>query len=311
MSYPSVSGVLAVVALFAASWVCQQSPEAGRLNPASGGANQSGNGRGGVGRPLCGTVTLPEREVDLVERMAQAERRRRGLPEPDAIAAAAPIGTIKVVFHCIYSNNFGSEFGRLTQAQIDEQINVLNDAFDNVEFELVATTFTNNSDWFLMTPSSAAERNAKVALGWNSQRFLNVYSCFGGGLLGWATFPWSLSRNPSLDGVVIAFDSIPGGTAPYDEGDTLVHEVGHWCGLYHTFQGGCSRRNDRVADTPAEASPNFGCPAARDTCTSPGLDPVQNYMDYSTDVCLNTFSSGQVSRMNSQLQTYRSAIFAP
>ncbi len=150
----------------------------------------------------------------------------------------------------------------------------------------------------------------KQALAIDPAHTLNIYICFlSGGLLGYARFPWEFPEDSYMHGVVIKNSTLPGGTAPYDEGDTGTHEVGHYVGLYHTFQNGCNPPGDYVSDTPYEESPAYGCSEGRDTCPQPGPDPIHNFMDYSDDACMTHFTPGQASRMDSIMHVYRPSMF--
>ena len=246
---------------------------------------------------------LAEMENDFASKKSELAR---------AGAAEATGGTIDVYFHVIRRGS-GVANGDITSSMISQQISVLNAAFASTDwrFNLVATTRTTNSTWFNSCASSSIETQMKNALRQGTADDLNIYSCNpSGGLLGWATFPSGYAGRPSYDGVVLLHSSLPGGSAdPYNEGDTGTHEVGHWMGLYHTFQGGCAKSpsgGDQVSDTPAEKSPAYGCPGGRDSCRNlAGLDPIENFMDYTDDSCMFTFTDGQDARMDAQWTTYR------
>jgi hypothetical protein len=239
--------------------------------------------------------------------------------EASILALAPGSVTINVYFHVIQQNGTAGQSGTgfVSNSQITAQMNVLNQAYAGqtgagaantpFRFNFATVDYTVNSSWYNAGPGSSAEAAMKNALRRGTADDLNFYTNSGAGYLGWATFPSSYAGNPRNDGVVCYYRSLPGGNfPPYDLGDTGTHEVGHWLGLYHTFQGGCNGSGDSVNDTHSERSAAFGCPAGRDTCRNrAGLDPIENFMDYTDDACMFKFTAGQSSRMDSQWVTYR------
>ena len=241
----------------------------------------------------CGSQVDPEEAVLIEQRFQELRAARLGQVD-DATG-----GVINVYFHVI-NKGAGTANGDIPESMIQSQINVLNSAYASTgwSFSLVSIDRTTNAGWYTMGPGTTAESQAKAALRQGTKRDLNLYSANpGGGLLGWGAFPWDYAAKPTLDGVVLLHSSLPGGTA--------THEVGHWMGLYHTFQGGCQKNNDYVEDTPRERSPAYGCPLGRNTCPQAGNDPIRNFMDYTDDSCMNTFTFGQDARMDSYFTAYR------
>ena len=219
---------------------------------------------------------------------------------------------IPVAFHVVYSQKRGVTEGDVPQSQVEDQIDVLNAAFAGTGFSfyLASLDYTKNNKWFTGCGGSGQERRMKQTLAIDPAHNLNVYTCKpSGGILGWAYFPSSYPEDSFWHGTVLLYSSLPGGSAaPYNLGDTGTHEVGHYLGLYHTFQGGCNAPGDQIADTPYEASPAYGCPVGRDSCASPGLDPIFNFMDYTDDACMDEFTPDQATRMTAQAALYRPSL---
>jgi len=166
---------------------------------------------------------------------------------------------------------------------------------------------------------------------WDSNYYLNIWlvnnicsstdpALVGCGTSGYALFP--NNHGNTLDGVVMRSDLW--GTST-DNSKVQIHEIGHYLGLYHTFQSGCSEADcmtsgDRVCDTPPDNSTmNLSagqtvnsCSNDADSMNSPydedKSDLHENYMDYGNRNLWNTFTPGQKSRMRTTLETTRNSL---
>lgn len=144
-------------------------------------------------------------------------------------------------------------------------------------FTLKDVTRSDNAVWFHDMENQEEVYKSDLRKGDCSS--LNIYT--GESIyLGWSTYPDACSVRMTYDGVVMNYQTLPGGTNPFDnEGDVLVHDVGHWLGLYHTFEGGCEEWNgDQIIDTAAQEKATEGCPIKRDSCVGQGNDPIHNFM---------------------------------
>ncbi|KAF9458928.1 metalloprotease [Collybia nuda] len=254
----------------------------------------------------CG-VHITDERVSSAERKFAASRIPPGAPNATA--------TIDIHFHVVSANKT-LEGGWVPDSQIAAQVEVLNKDYANtgLSWNHVNTTRILSQDWFEnVGVDSPQETGMKHVFRAGNASALNIYTvgfvngtAANSGLLGYATFPADYAGAPKNDGVVVRYSTLPGGTTKtFNLGRTLTHEVGHWLGLYHTFQGGCTGSGDSVDDTSPEESPAYGCPTKRDTCPGAEADPTNNFMDYTDDSCMSEFTAGQATRMKAQIRTYR------
>lgn len=232
-----------------------------------------------------------------------------------AIRARAASVTVPTYFHVVSTI---ANANMITGAMVTAQLKALNDAYNShgFTFTLQNISYTVNDSWAV--GGGSLDTDMKTALRQGTYNALNLYfqTDLNGGILGQCTLPTDIGTNPSpsvyiADGCNIAAGTMPNGPIyGYNQGKTAVHETGHWLGLLHTFEGySCSGNGDYVADTPMESVATNGCPVNpwKNTCGTvrAGLDPIHNFMDYSTDACYTRFTPGQQARIKTLWPLYR------
>lgn len=252
--------------------------------------------------------------------------------------SADSIKITPVVVHVLHNN--GPE--NISDAQIESQIRVLNEDYGKlpgtngdgpgvdtkVRFCLAQRTpdgKCTNGIVRIQTTLTAHKSYERPLLSqlssWDPSRYLNIYivkTIDNGSTLGYASYP---GGPVDQDGLTIVYNTV-GDTGVLmsgnDLGRTATHEIGHWFGVYHTFNNNCGTDvcsdGDYVCDTPPVATANFGCPTGVNSCSNdaPDLpDQIANYMDYTDDACKNMFTQGQADRMHATLDSLRFDVWQP
>ncbi|MCC7505333.1 MAG: PKD domain-containing protein, partial [Saprospiraceae bacterium] len=262
-------------------------------------------------------------------------------PEKTAAGGKYPSITLPVVFHVVHNN--GAE--NISDAQILAALGHLNDAFAHtgyfnqegedtgIQFCLAKRTpeglatsgITRTESPLTNIVMEYQDLDLKDLIRWDPTRYINIWvvasitsASQGPGVAGYAYLPFS--HGSPFDGMVCEAEFL--GFEPAANA-VLIHEMGHYLGLYHTFEGGCPNGDclldgDRVCDTPPDQAQHSVCPfnSCNTDADAPAPNPFSgdvddlswNFMDYSNLLCYKGFTAGQRDRMQDVLAFARKSL---
>lgn len=248
--------------------------------------------------------------------------------------------TVPVVVHVIHDN--GPE--NISDAAVQQAVQWLNEAFANagyfdqgsgadagIQFCLAQRTpdgqptngITRDQSTLTVFIAETQEGAMKNINRWKPKDYINIWvvrdicsTTYGCGIVAYAYYPSFHGSN--IDGIVIEANFLNSASNV----SVLAHEMGHYFGLYHTFEGGCTNNDclldgDRVCDTPPDQSTAaVPCDQAVNTCSTDAQsgfstdqpDMLQNHMDYGHIDCKHDFTPGQADRMNYFLNGTRKSL---
>jgi hypothetical protein len=249
---------------------------------------------------------------------AELENNSRDSVTSIKTLAIAPDSIIKipVIFHILYSNDLqnistDSILAELKNVQNDflllnRDVNIVDSVFKNrignagINFFLADTIMQNQGEKGIIrlkvNNRHQLYKKSKII---NPERYLNVYigNISSDGFVN--TNPWTF---PADDAIHLNYRYVG------SRYRLMTHETGHWLGLWHTYEDGCSSNGDEVDDTPPQKkATDSDCetcpPDATDQTCGNGPSNYNNFMDYSG--CRVMFTKGQVDKMHLTIRSYR------